>query len=147
MVYCCVFGNNYYLYSLVIYVKVKSVPFTWKRLMGWILRLQNSPNILYIAVTILKSRIHIFKNRFMWYLVELCYVCWSLIYFPIGFLFSIFNSFFVQWFFPRPHMKNLASIFQRFLILLPKFLMILLIFPYPKSMVKLVFLFAFTIKT
>ena len=33
-------------------------------------------------------------------------------YFPIEFLLCRFSSFCVQWFFPQPRMKNLASIFS-----------------------------------
>ena len=43
-------------------------------------------------------------------------------------------------------MKNIASVFQLFLLLLPGFLLILVCLPYPKGMVELVFLFVFTIK-
>ena len=34
-------------------------------------------------------------------------------YFPIGFLLSIFSSFFVRCFFLQPRMKNLACIFSK----------------------------------
>ena len=111
------------------------VTFTWKRLMGWILRLQKSHVMLYIAVTVLTRRIHICKNYLCGILDELCHVYWSCIYslnitsyFPIKFSLSRFGSFFLQWFFPQPRMKNLASVFQRFLLLLPGFLLILPVF-------------------
>ena len=50
------------------------VPCNRKRLMDWILRLQNFPAMLYIAVTILTRRIHIHKHFCMCYfgLVMLC---------------------------------------------------------------------------
>ena len=77
--------------------------------------------------------LHVFIN---------CYIIFSGWFLPIR-----FSSFFVQWFVSQPHMKNLAPIFQWFLLILPGVLLNLLSLPYLKGMVKLVLLFAFTIKS
>ena len=127
------------------------VPCTWKRLMGWISRLQNFPTMLYISVTVLKRRIHIFQKSFMCYFVwvMLCFLKLHIlsnyyVIFTIEFLLSRFSSLFVQWFFPQPRMNNLAAIFQRFPLLFT-FFTVLLIFPYPKGIVAFFLLYAFTI--
>ena len=104
------------------------IPCTWKRLMGWILRLQNFPTMLYIVITVLKRRIHIFQKIFMWYFrwFVLCLLNLHLlsnydVIFTTKFLLSRFSLLFVQVFFPQPRMKNLAAIFQWFLLILPFF--------------------------
>ena len=120
-----------------IYLKIV-IQFTWKRLMGCILRLQNFPSMLYIYVAILtRDSPYMQKNDLCDTLDGLCYVFWSCIswviimsYFSIEVLLSWCSLFLIQWFFSQPRMKNLDTIFQWFLLLLPGFLLILTVFFY-----------------
>ena len=77
------------------------------------------------------------KNDLCDTLDGLCYVFWSCIswviimsYFSIEVLLSWFSLFLIKWFFSQPRMKNLDTIFQWFLLLLPGFLLILTVFFY-----------------
>ena len=73
--------------------------------MGSVLGPQNSPTVLYTAVTILRRIIHILKKCFMWYFGWFMLYFWGCIsqwiftsYFPIKILLSIL-SLFCRWIF------------------------------------------------